>query len=350
MKRVLTISAIIVSLSTFASDHPLRKVALGHVSFLNSSEDVASYCSCAQDSKEEICLETEYELNQYLLQHEEEVTQIWRELQKDVPSKERVTMRRVQIPKKLTLEKSETSLGRKPEPFLAQELTPLEGEDIQAYVQRVKSVIPCNQNSAKQLLRTSDFFNDDFWYTPWRSQKYVIVMNIELGFHKPDDQFSGEGMTFLDHAIQQKDEEMIFYLWEKGARKTKERDKLNYGSLGEIMRRSANKKSLEVLKELYAYNFEDSYWVRLRRCYDWANDYKWARDLSPELVKAKAEILICLHEDIFGNIKPRHCITQSDIRKVSHNDTPGLMALEAYVRLFSSSDEECPRRDHCIIS
>lgn len=177
------------------------------------------------------------------------------------------------------------------------------GESLERYIKRMYGAIAINPDGKKSLLSTQDLLKHKFWDMPWQQQRYLLAMNIALGLIEPDELLPISGINPLDHAAEQKDEEMIFHLSDKGAQP-------NYRveDLTKLMMKSSDQRSLRVLEQL----------ADNGSFFPWAT-FGWATDLDPDLVVQKITI-----------IKGRRCFPRKWADQLS-NVTEGEKALKDFV-------------------
>ena len=199
-------------------------------------------------------------------------------------------------------------------------LCPLEGEYIASYVERVTGFTSQTYED-KPKLSTDDLMKDAFWDMPWSMQRYLLAMNIKLGLLDPNGDLPVSKLTPLDHASKQKDEELIFFLWERGARKANHKDTLDFVKK-DVMMRSSDERSIEILREIV--RSEDG------RSKDWLT-FEWATDLPPKLVEKKLDVLVKPVYNLWGDMRPKLFFSRKMADSIP-GDTPGAQLLREFAQ------------------
>ena len=196
-----------------------------------------------------------------------------------------------------------TACGQKGETVSEMDICPKDGESVDAYLARMFSVV--NDGSYNHgPMRIEDFLSDrsPLWVVPWQTQRYPLACMITLKQVDPNVVFSIANATPLDLAAEHNDEEMMFWLWDKGACTTQHAD--NFEHIKKSMLYSSDRRSLAVLRDMYdkGVNFDLKY-------------TDWATDLEPELVERKVDIIY------FNRIRFKYVGAFPE-------NTPGLKALK----------------------
>jgi hypothetical protein len=194
-------------------------------------------------------------------------------------------------------------------------ICPLVHESLDSYITRMRHF--CLQGSDVEL-KTSDLKQDAFRGITWSVLRYLLAMNIELGFLDKDEEFHDETFYFegtsLDLALDFHDSEMFFWLWKHGARNMR----FSKEDLRLRMLRSFDEESVAVLKDLQDVPYSDT----------WLTS-EWATDLKPELVRKKVRAILEISDEN-DQAALKHCIPWSLARNIP-GDTPGAKALRDYV-------------------
>lgn len=213
--------------------------------------------------------------------------------------------------------------GGKQSELLEAGICPLEDESLDNYVYR--ALTRARQEGSKAAKQTSMQIMHErsvFWLLPWQMHRYLFSVAVELGYINPNDTLSVSKQTLLDHAAQNKDEEMIFWLWDKGAREANHADTMGYIGF-DVMLKTKDERSLAVLKSM----------VDEGRKLTWFTT-EWATNLDPEFALKK--IYIITDARIVGReMRSKWCIPRSSVKSMS-DATPGEKALKDW--LMKTSD------------
>lgn len=207
------------------------------------------------------------------------------------------------------------------------ELCPHTNEPLDAYISRVGNFAADVRDSK---LSTKDLFEDAFWDAPWEIKRYLLAMNIELGLLDPNEPLPVSHLTPLDHAAQEKDEDLIFLLWERFARKANHHETLGYVKK-DIMMRSKDERSIEILREIV--KSEDG---RSDDCLT----FEWATDLDPDFVMRKLNVLIKPVYNMMGDVRPKLYFLKKRAEDIP-GDTPGAQMLKNFVQQHGAIEPGC---------
>ena len=166
----------------------------------------------------------------------------------------------------------------------ADDICPKNDEEIPSYLSRIFSIMPQEKDDEHEPISIEHLFSKDglFWKLSWQEQRYLLPILIELNEWHVDTQLPFADMNALESATTRNDMELVFWLYDKGARVV---NKNLIGKLVNNILESPDPRSVIIMKDLYdrQLTFDD----RML----WSNKFAWAKDLPADLVKKKAAVL-----------------------------------------------------------